>query len=137
MQKKPLVSIYLPTRNRSGVLPLAIGSVLTQSWPELELIVVDDASDDSTPEILQQYSEKRRIKVIRNDEPLGAPASRNRAVTLASGEYVTGIDDDDQFHPDRIQLLVEAFHTGLSGTCSYDRMEYGNRPLTCNQADQG
>lgn len=129
MQKKPFVSIYLPTRNRSGVLPLAIGSVLSQSWPELELIVVDDASDDSTPEILQQYSEKHRIKVIRNEEAMGASFSRNRALRHASGEFVTGIDDDDQFHPDRIELLLEAFEQGFSGSCSFDKMEYGNRQL--------
>ncbi|TVQ66952.1 MAG: glycosyltransferase [Balneolaceae bacterium] len=129
MPKKPLVSIYLPTRNRSRLLPNAIGSVLQQTWDNLELIVVDDASDDSTPEILQQYSEKSRIKVIRNQDPAGAAASRNLAVGIASGEFVTGIDDDDLFMPERIEMLVRAFTDGISGTCSNDRMVYDQREL--------
>lgn len=110
------------------MLSRAIESVLRQTVrSQLELIVVDDASDDSTPELLGQYSEKSGIIVICNPEPRGAAASRNIAAKRASGEFITGIDDDDHFEPERVELLMRAFSEHICGTCSFDRMKYGRK----------
>lgn len=102
-----LVSIYLPTRNREGLLRRAVNSVLTQSYPTLELIVVDDGSTDGTHTYLDAIgTQDARIRIIRNEKSLGAPLSRNLAIRAACGEFVTGLDDDDYFHPQRIAAFV-------------------------------
>lgn len=108
----------------------AVFSVLEQTWKNIELIVVDDASDDSTPERLRQLSKDYPITVIHNPEPKGAAASRNIAIEYAHGEFVSGIDDDDRWMADRIELLMNTFEDGLSAVCSYDRMKYETRSIT-------
>ena len=102
-----LVSIYLPTKNREALLRRAVDSVLTQTHTTLELIIVDDGSTDGTPAYLDTAQEEdSRIRVIRNEASLGAPLSRNLAIGAARGEFVTGLDDDDYFHPQRIAAFV-------------------------------
>ena len=102
-----LVSIYLPTRNREALLRRAINSVLTQTYTTLELIVVDDGSTDGTHTYLDTVrTGDSRIQVIRNEVSLGAPLSRNLAIRAARGEFITGLDDDDYFHPQRLATLV-------------------------------
>lgn len=102
-----LVSIYLPTKNREALLRRAVESVLTQSYTTLELIVVDDGSIDGTPNYLDTVrAADSRIRVIRNETSLGAPLSRNLAIAHAQGEFITGLDDDDYFHPQRIAAFV-------------------------------
>jgi glycosyltransferase involved in cell wall biosynthesis len=102
-----LVSIYLPTKNRKALLRRAVESVLTQSYTTLELVVVDDGSTDGTRGYLDTVrTEDSRIRVIRNETSLGAPLSRNLAIRAARGEFITGLDDDDYFHPQRITAFV-------------------------------
>jgi glycosyltransferase involved in cell wall biosynthesis len=102
-----LVSIYLPTKNREALLRRAVESVLTQSYKTLELIVVDDGSTDGTPTYLDTVrTADSRVRVIRNETSLGAPLSRNLAIRDARGEFITGLDDDDYFHPQRIATFV-------------------------------
>lgn len=102
-----LVSVYIPTRNRAELLERAIDSVLAQSYDNIEIIVCDDASSDSTPGLLARYaSEHKNICCLRNDQPSGACRSRNRAISAARGKYITGLDDDDEFLPDRIQQFI-------------------------------
>jgi glycosyltransferase involved in cell wall biosynthesis len=104
----PLVSVYIPTRNRSALLRRAIDSVLVQSYPEIEILVCDEASDDDTPEVMAGYIERYpgKFTYLRNDTPQGACRARNRCIEHASGTYVTGLDDDDFFHPQRVECLV-------------------------------
>lgn len=102
-----LVSIYLPTRNREGLLRRAVDSVLAQTYTRFELIVIDDGSTDGTRSYLDTaLISDARIQVIRNETSMGAPLSRNRAIRAARGEFVTGLDDDDRFHPQRIAAFV-------------------------------
>lgn len=102
-----LVSVYLPTRNREALLRRAVNSVLTQTYTALELVVVDDGSTDATRTYLDTIrTQDARIRVIRNEDSLGAPLSRNLAIRAARGEFVTGLDDDDYFHPQRIAAFV-------------------------------
>jgi glycosyltransferase involved in cell wall biosynthesis len=107
MRDFPLVSVYLPTRNRAELLRRAIDSVLNQSYRNLELIVVNDGSTDSTSDFLERLAnDEHRVSVFNMTNPVGAPAARNRAISVARGEFITGIDDDDEFASDRIESFV-------------------------------
>ena len=106
-----LVSVYMPTRNRLKLLQRAITSVLGQSYPRFELVVVNDGSTDATCIYLDQLQiADARVRAIHNESSVGAPRSRNMAIQTASGEFVTGLDDDDYFHRDRLQALIEHWH---------------------------
>lgn len=103
-----LISVYMPTKDRVDLLRKAVESVLSQSWTELELIVTDDGSTDATPEYLAALAgEDRRVIVIRHDTPQGACKSRNDAILRSRGEFVTGLDDDDEFLPERLTSFVD------------------------------
>ena len=121
-----LVSVYMPTHNRVESMTRAVASVLGQSHGELELIVIDDGSSDATWERLQGLAATdARLRVARNETPQGAPASRNRALSMARGEFATGLDDDDHFREDRLALFVEAWQrlsdAGESMSCLYSQ----------------
>lgn len=108
---EPLVSVYLPTHNRVELLRRAVESVRTQTYKNLELIVVDDASSDATPAYLSQVAAADpRLRVLRNATNLGQARSCNHAIAIARGSYVTGLDDDDYFLPHRIAEFVR--HAG-------------------------
>lgn len=112
-----LVSIYIPTKNRLPLLQRAVQSVRAQTHEALEIIVADDGSDDGTPAWLAQLQrEDARVRFFHHAQSLGAPAARNRAIRSARGEWVTGLDDDDQFLPDRVaQLLAHAARLDAQG----------------------
>jgi glycosyltransferase involved in cell wall biosynthesis len=130
MPDQPLVSVIIPTRNRSELLERAIESVLEQTWDNLEIIVVDDASDDDTSNLLARYAEEDYpVRVIRNEQAKGASASRNIAIRNAEGEYIAGLDDDDYWRPKRIEKLMEEFDEEFSAVCSHDRMDFGSREV--------
>lgn len=90
------VSVNICTYNNAQFLPQAIDSVLNQNYKEIEIIIVDDCSTDNTSEILREYSEKNsRIKVHRNPQNLGINKSRNKALSLSTGDYIAVLDSDD------------------------------------------
>ena len=124
-ESDPLVSVIIPTRNRADSVLNAVHSVFRQTYPALEIIVVDDASNDSTPNALEKISGPFPIKIVRNNTPQGAAASRNRAVEHAKGTFIAGLDDDDLWEPERLKLLLEHFSAECSAVTSFDRMIYG------------
>lgn len=104
------VSIYMPTRNRRALLETAVSSVVAQTVSDWELIVVDDASTDGTDAYLAELAARDgRVKVIRQAQALGAPTARNLAISQASGAFVTGLDDDDEFLPHRLEVFLGAW----------------------------
>ena len=106
----PLVSIYMPTRNRCDLLQRAVTSVLAQDHAALELIVVNDGSTDGTAMFLDDIAKTdERVRVIHRPEGKGAPAARNEAIRQSRGHFVTGLDDDDFFAIDRISSFVAAW----------------------------
>ncbi|PTR30036.1 glycosyl transferase family 2 [Luteibacter sp. OK325] len=107
----PLVSVYIPTRNRSALLRRAVDSVLAQTYPEIEVLICDEASTDDTADVVAGYASRYpgKFTYLRNDTPQGACRARNRCIEEAVGTYVTGLDDDDLFHPQRIQTLVDTY----------------------------
>jgi glycosyltransferase involved in cell wall biosynthesis len=106
-----LVSVYIPTRNRSALLRRAVDSVLAQSYPDIEILICDEASTDDTAEVIADYDRRHpgKFTYLRNNTPQGACRARNRCIEHAVGTYVTGLDDDDLFHPQRIEYLVELY----------------------------
>ena len=101
------VSVYIPTKNRLDLLQRAVESVLAQSHEDFELIVVNDASTDGTRAYLDTLAATDvRVTAVHNETSGGAPAARNKAILRATGYFVTGLDDDDYFHPERLKSLV-------------------------------
>src|SRR5690625_5653172 len=119
----------MPTRNRAGKLEDVLSSIFGQSLQPAEVIIVDDASDDSTSEILSLWKEQHPIlKVLRNETPQGAAASRNRAIRRAESELITGVDDDDMWKAGRLEKLYTLLHEETcAGVCSYDMRSEARR----------
>lgn len=114
------VSVVVPTHNRLHTLKRAIDSVWAQDYPHIELVIIDDGSNDGTWEYLSSQAHRFAWKVARNEIPRGACSARNQAIELASGVFIANLDDDDYFEPDRISKLLAAFHEGFSAVTSYD-----------------
>lgn len=125
-QNFPLISVYMPTYNRVNMAIRAIESVLAQDYPNIELLVVDDASKDDTWQVLtNKYINDERIRFFRQSTGQGACAARNRAIDEAKGEFVTGIDDDDEFLPNRLSSLYSAYDDKYSCVSSGYIWDYG------------
>jgi glycosyltransferase involved in cell wall biosynthesis len=103
----PLVSILLPTYKRARYLAEAIPSALAQTYSPIELIILDDASPDDTPEVVRPYESDSRVRYIRHPQNRGLPGNWRAGLELAQGEFVCILEDDDLFHPTIIERLVE------------------------------
>lgn len=102
----PKVSVYIPLYNREKSIGKAIEGILSQSYKDLELIIIDDGSTDNSLEIVSQYRDKR-IKLYQNSQNKGVVFTRNRAFELANGEYLAINDSDDYSFPNRIEKQVK------------------------------
>jgi hypothetical protein len=104
-----LLSIVLPTHDRPERLREAARSVLSQDYPSIELVVVDDGSTASTGQTLDQLTaQDRRVVVVRHQQSLGSAAARNAGLALARGELVAFCDDDDVWLPGAASAAVAA-----------------------------
>jgi len=108
--EKLSITVVLPTHNRCELLQRAIDSVRGQTYPNWELVVVDDGSDDETAGVLERArSQDARIVTARLDPAEGASQARNRALDLARGDLVVYLDDDNRFDPDWLRAVAWAF----------------------------
>lgn len=115
----PRVTVYLPTQDRAAQLEAAVRSVLAQDYPDFELIVVDDASSDATPRVLERLAAAdARLRVLRTPQSVGAARARNLAIREARGEFITGLDDDDLMMPARLSTLLAAYGEQYAFVCS-------------------
>ena len=101
-----LVSIIMPSYNTGRFIKETIESVLAQSYPTWELIIVDDCSTDNTDEVVNQYLADERIRYIKNDTNSGAAVSRNRALREAKGKWIAFLDSDDLWEPEKLQKQI-------------------------------
>lgn len=102
----PVVSVVVPTHNGARFLAEAIGSVLAQSGPSIEVIVVDDGSQDGSARIAAAFGDPVRVV----GQPRGGVASaRNRGITSARGAFVAFLDHDDVWAPDKLERQMAAF----------------------------
>ena len=105
------ISVVLPTYNGGQYLPYAIESVIAQTYPYWELIIVDDCSIDNTGEIGLMYARRdSRIVYLRNEINLKLPSSLNRGFSYASGEYHTWISDDNVFLPNAFEIMARVLN---------------------------
>jgi len=105
----PLVSAVVVTHNRKSLVAGAILSVQNQTYDNIELIVVDDASNDGSRELLSELADRDNFKYIyiQPDESKGGNHARNLGILASKGEYVAFLDDDDEWLPDKIYKQVE------------------------------
>jgi len=105
---KSLVSVIIPTLNRSQMLSCALESVLTQSYPNYEVIVVDDGSSDGTRELVGRYcNNNSRVRLIEHGERRGAQAARNTGIRESRGEWIAFLDSDDQWLPHSLEARLK------------------------------
>jgi glycosyltransferase involved in cell wall biosynthesis len=107
----PLVSVVIPTHNRPDHLAKAIASVLSQTYPSIEVIVVDDGSSQCTADMLRARF-PQNILWLRHESPQGAGQARNTGLLHARGEFVAFLDDDDRWQQRKIERQVNVFQRG-------------------------
>lgn len=111
----PKVSVVIPAYNAQQYLGETLDCLAVQTLREIEVLVVDDGSADSTPEILREYSEKYPfIRAIRQ-ENAGVAAARNRGIQEAAGEYLYFLDSDDLIEPDALEQLYQTRQAARGG----------------------
>jgi glycosyltransferase involved in cell wall biosynthesis len=109
---QPLVSVILPTYNRAHIVSKALQSVLSQTYRNFEVIVIDDGSTDNTKEIITTIACKDpRVKYFRNNENKGQAGALNVGINLAKGELIAFIDDDVEWFPYKLERQVNLLQT--------------------------
>lgn len=115
-QTDVLVSVIVPTFRQSELLHKAVNSLISQTYKHLEIIIIDDNDDETLKAGNRKYFEDlndERLVYISNSENIGSAKSRNKGLSIANGEYVTFLDDDDFYSPDKIEIqLLETIKNG-------------------------
>ena len=134
LAEPPLVSVVMPTRDRAGVLPRAIESVLGQTYPHLELLIVDDGSTDDTAEVVDAYDDGR-LRYLPQDNA-GVSRARNRGLAEARGQLIAYLDSDNAWVGEFVEVMVafldaEGLRAGYAGIelNTDEGIEYRGRPL--------
>jgi len=128
----PKVSIIMPAYNAEKYIGASIESVLEQSYKNWELIIVNDDSKDATPEIINQYAKKdKRLVVTKNTTNQGIAKTKNKAIKLARGQFISFLDNDDCWYSNKlekqIQVLEETSYPFVFS--SYDKMDADGKKI--------
>ncbi len=102
-----LVSIIMPSYNTSRFIEETINSVLSQTYSDWELLIVDDCSSDDTDDVVQPFLADGRIRYLKNERNSGAAVSRNRALREARGKWIAFLDSDDLWMPEKLEKQIE------------------------------
>ena len=102
----PKISVIMPAYNAEKYLKEAIDSILTQTFADFELIVINDCSKDATEQIILSYDDSR-VVYLKNEQNLGVAGTLNRGLSVAQGEYVARMDADDISEPQRLQVQLK------------------------------
>jgi glycosyltransferase involved in cell wall biosynthesis len=117
----PLVTIILPTYNRSHTIQRAVNSVLKQSFKKIELVIIDDGSTDDTLKVLETFDDPRII-LVRHEMNKGVTAAKNSGLNNIRGQWFTNLDSDDEMAPDAIEKMINIplslDHTVSAVTCN-------------------
>jgi len=123
MNRDPLLSVIVPVYNVEDYLPRCLDSILSQSYPNLEVILVDDGAQDASGRICDAYAARdRRVRVLHRENG-GLSSARNAGLDAATGEYVTFVDSDDWIEPDSygpMLALLETYAAKLVCAGRYD-----------------
>ena len=128
-KQMPKVSIIIPTFNRSNYLKMAIDSALSQTYPDIEVLVLDDCSTDQTANLARAYSNVKNLRFITNEQNIGFVQNWNKGVSLASGEYIKILGDDDILDnnciAEQVKILNEHPDVGVV-CCNYFIIDENN-----------
>ena len=103
-----LVSVIMSTYNSEATVSVAIESILEQSYSNVELLIVDDASNDNTVKIIEEYCKiSKNIKLFKNKENVGLTKNLNFLINQSTGVFIARQDDDDYSLPDRLSVQVK------------------------------
>ncbi len=128
-----MLSVVIPTRNRPEFLRAAVSSVLAQTYPDLEIVIVDDASDPDTAVLVASIAGvDQRIRLVRNEQPMGASAARNCGIRVCGGDFIAFLDDDDEWYPDTARLTIDHLdsHRDLVGVSAWHLVVPANGSTT-------
>jgi teichuronic acid biosynthesis glycosyltransferase TuaG len=131
-----LVSVIMPAYNAATTIRRSIDSVLAQTRRDLELIIVDDGSTDSTQALVEEYARAdTRVRLHRQVTNAGVAAARNAGIERAQGEYVAFLDSDDWWHPRKLELQIEQMQASDARVsyCAYQRIDEDGRLLSSIQ----
>ena len=104
MEKQPLVSVIMPCYNMASYISDSIKSVISQTYPHWELLIVDDASTDNTVDIIESYSQSDpRIRCAIKKQNSGIADTRNQCIQMAQGQFLAFLDADDIWHPEKLE----------------------------------
>jgi glycosyltransferase involved in cell wall biosynthesis len=110
MPPTPLISVIIPTYNRANLLPRAVRSACGQTYRNLEILVVDDASSDNTEEVARMLEEEdARVRYIKREKNGGGSAARNTGIRESKGEYIALLDSDDEWLSEKIEKQMKVF----------------------------
>lgn len=107
MATDPPVSVIIPTFNRAHLIGQAIGSVLDQNYPSLEIIVVDDGSTDETEAVVSRF---KQVRLLRQKNA-GPSSARNRGICFSTGEIIMFLDSDDCWMPSKVRRQIDLLNT--------------------------
>ena len=127
-----LVSIITPVYRSEAYLRETISSVIWQTYPHWEMLLVDDCSDDASAAIIKAYAEKDdRVKYYCLPENSGAAVARNKALEMARGRYIAYLDADDIWYPQKLekQLAFMRENKAVFTCCDYDKIDSDGTPL--------
>lgn len=125
-KKLDLISVIVPVYNTKSTLERCVNSILAQTYPNLEIILVDDGSPDGAGELCDQLSKKHKNIRVLHQKNAGLSAARNAALKIAQGELITFVDSDDTIHP---IMLEELSRLGRPvGICSFTEIASNGKP---------
>lgn len=128
MRSEPLISVVIPTVGRGGLLADALSSVRAQSYENIEIIVVSD--DEAYNNVSHETAKRYEAHYFKNDRAKGPAGARNAGILHSSGEFIAFLDDDDTWHPDKIErqirkFMAETLDMGLVYCWAYYRNMHG------------
>lgn len=130
MENKGLVSIVMPSYNTQQYISESIESVLAQTYPHWELIIVDDCSTDDTESAVGKYLQDERIRFLKNEKNSGAAISRNYALREAKGKWIAFLDSDDTWEPTKLEKQIAFMEqNGYKFTCTDYRIQLNGQWL--------
>ncbi len=119
MKDNGLVSVIMPSYNTAKYIGESIESVINQTYPNWELIIVDDCSTDDTEDVVRGYLTDSRIRFLKNEKNSGAAISRNYALREAKGKWIAFLDSDDVWLPEKLETQIAfMLENGYKFTCT-------------------
>ena len=125
----PLVSVVITSYNQKDILPRAIDSVLSQTYNNLQIIIADDGSTDDSQDLINQYAQRfpTQIKPVLSPKNQGIPKNKNMGFRACDGDFITYLDGDDYYFPEKIEREIRGFKTDESLDIVYSNFAFVDR----------